>query len=234
VPKLEYVGPELELFALAKEWKSYLLQVIVPHLGPEVLEVGAGFGATTEFLCRRSARWVCLEPDPNLASRLANRVRSNELPPCCEVVSGTLDDLDPRLRFDSVLYVDVLEHIENDAQEAADAARRLRPFGRLIVLAPAHQWLYSRFDATIGHHRRYSKGSLASLMPPHLLLVELLYLDAAGLLASVANRLALRQGTPTRGQILFWDRALVRLSRRLDPLVGHRLGKSLLGVWEQR
>lgn len=233
MPKREYVGSELELFALAKQWKSYLLEVIAPHLGSEVLEVGAGFGATTEFLCRRPARWICLEPDPDLATRLAERVRAGELPRCCEVVSGTLDDLEPHRRFDSVLYVDVLEHVENDTREVADASRRLLPSGRLIVLAPAHQWLYSPFDAAIGHHRRYSKGSLGLLMPPHLRCVRLVYLDAVGLLASVANRLALRQSVPTRGQILFWDRALVRLSRRLDPLVGYRAGKSVLGVWEK-
>ncbi len=231
LPNREYVGSELELFALATQWKSYLLEVIAPHLGSEVLEVGAGFGATTEFLCRRPVRWACLEPDPALAKRLAERVRAGELPGSCEVVSGTLEDLDPHRRFDSVLYVDVLEHVQNDAGEVADASRRLLPSGRLIVLAPAHQWLYSPFDAAIGHHRRYSKGSLGRLIPPPLRCVRLVYLDAVGLCASVANRLVLRQSMPTRGQILFWDRALVPISRRLDPLVCYRAGKSVLGVW---
>ena len=150
------------------------------------------------------------------------------------MVVGTLEDLDPQLRFDSVLYVDVLEHVENDAREIARASQRLAPSGRLIVLAPAHQWLYSPFDAAIGHHRRYSKRSLLALMPPHLRGVRLVYLDAVGLLASVANRWALRQAEPTRDQILFWDRVLVRLSRRLDPLIGYRAGKSILGVWQRQ
>jgi hypothetical protein len=124
-----------------------------------------------------------------------------------------------------------LEHVENDAREIADVSRRLLPSGRLIVLA--HSWLYSPLGAAIGHHRRYSKGSLSLLMPPHLRCVRLVYLDAVGLLASVANRLAPRQGVPTRGQILFWDRALVPLSRWLDALVHYRAGQSVLGVWEE-
>ena len=234
LPHQEYVGSELELFALAKRWKSYLLAAIAPHLGTAVLEVGAGLGATTEFLCQAQTRWVCLEPDPRLAARLTERIRAGELPRCCKVVSGTLDDLDPQIRFDSVLYVDVLEHITNDAQEVTGASRRLGPSGRLIVLAPAHQWLYSPFDAAIGHQRRYSKGTLGALVPSDLRCVRLAYLDVVGLLASVANRLALRQSLPTRSQILFWDRVLVRLSRRLDPLVGYRAGKSVLGVWEKQ
>ena len=232
MPNQEYIGSELELFALATRWKSYLREVMSPHLGPEVLEVGAGFGATTDFLCRGATQWVCLEPDPRLAARLAERIRAGEIPRCCEVVHGTLNDLDPQLRFDSILYVDVLEHIKNDAQQVTDACRRLGPTGRLIVLAPAHQWLYSPFDAAIGHHRRYSTSSLAALIPPHLRCVRLGYLDAVGLLASVANRLMLRQTLPTRAQILFWDRALVLLSRQLDPVIGFRGGKSVLGVWQ--
>ena len=129
LPSQEYIGSELELFALATQWKSYLLQVIAPHLGSEVLEVGAGFGATTEFLCHRPAKWTCLEPDPALANRLAERIRDGELPRCCEMVSGSLNDLDSGRQFDSVVYVDVLEHIQEDARELVDATRRLRPRG---------------------------------------------------------------------------------------------------------
>jgi len=60
------------------------------------------------------------------------------------------------------------------------------------------------------------------------------YLDSAGLLASFLNRLALRQELPTRAQILFWDRVLVRVSRWTDPLCCRRVGKSLLVVFRRK
>jgi len=77
-------------------------------------------------------------------------------------------------------------------------------------------------------------GYLQKLTPAEgLKRVRLRYLDSAGLLASLANRLLLKSATPTQRQILFWDRILVRISRLLDPLSGYNLGKSLLAVWKK-
>lgn len=229
-----YVGNELDLFAAATRWKSYLRRQVARDLRGDVLEVGAGIGGTTRLLCDgNQPRWTCLEPDPVLASRLARAVDEGELPPCCEVAVGTIDDIAEHDSYDTILYIDVLEHIADDAAELARAAGRLRPGGRVIALSPAHNWLYTPFDRAIGHHRRYTKATLAALTPEGLRLDRLIYLDAAGLLASLGNRLLLRQSLPTARQVAFWDRVLVPCSRRLDPLLGHALGKSVLGVWRK-
>ncbi|MGH7358166.1 MAG: class I SAM-dependent methyltransferase, partial [Candidatus Rokuibacteriota bacterium] len=108
-----------------------------------MLEVGAGLGSTTRHLCDGSQRaWLCLEPDMAMAARLAGAIARGALPACCRARAGTIRDLPPDARFDAILYVDVLEHIEDDAAELVAAARALRPGGALIVLAPAHGWLY--------------------------------------------------------------------------------------------
>ena len=135
--------------------------------------------------------------------------------------------------FDSILYIDVLEHIEDDRGELSRAAALLRPRGFLVVLSPAHPRLFSEFDAAIGHHRRYTRSTLAAAAPEGLELVRLVYLDSVGLLASLGNRLLLRESMPTPRQIALWDRVMVRLSTRLDPILRHRLGKSVLGVWRR-
>lgn len=233
--EFKYVGTELELFAGAARWKRYVRRRIAPYLGAEVLEVGAGLGGSTRVLCGEAQRrWVGLEPDAGLAARLSDEVRSRRLPACCEVVVGTLDALPPGAAFDSVVYLDVLEHIEDDRGELARAGRLLRPGGHLIVLSPAHPWLFTPFDRAIGHHRRYTRASLGALQPPGFEPVRLDCLDSAGLLASLGNRLLLGQSMPTPRQIAFWDRILVCLSTRLDPLLGYRLGKSVLGIWRRR
>jgi SAM-dependent methyltransferase len=225
-----YVGTELDLFEKATTWKGYVLRRIAPYLGKSVLEVGAGHGGMTKVLCRGDFdRWVCLEPDPALAGRIAGRA----LPGCCEAVVGTLAELPEAGRFSSVLYMDVIEHIEDDRGELTRAAGRLAPGGHLIVLAPAHQWLFTPFDQAIGHYRRYSRPMLRAAGPPGLELVRLDYLDTVGLLASLANKLLLRQAMPTAGQIATWDRLMVPLSKVADPLVGRNLGKSVLGVWRK-
>lgn len=228
-----YIGNELELFAHAQNWKRYFGGVIAP-LGLRVLEVGAGLGATTAALCDGAQdEWLCLEPDRSLLAEVQARIQSGALPACCRPRAGTVTDLAPDERFDSILYIDVLEHIAEDRAELEQAARHLAPGGRLVALSPAYPFLYSPFDKAIGHHRRYTRASLAALTPPGCRQSKLLYLDSVGLLTSLANRLFLRQSLPTQAQILFWDRHLVPLSRRLDPLIGFRAGRSVISIWER-
>jgi SAM-dependent methyltransferase len=231
----DYVGTELELFANARRWKGYLRRVIAPYLGPDVLEVGAGIGATTAALYDGVARrWACLEPDARLATRLREAIASGTLPFCCEATIGTIDAVPESPAFDTALYIDVLEHIEDDRMELERVARRLKPGGRVVVLAPAHPFLYSPFDRAIGHFRRYTRRMLHDLRPAGLEFIAAWYLDSAGLLASLGNRLLLRQSMPTPRQVAVWDRVLVRASEWLDPLTFGRLGKSVLAVWERR
>jgi SAM-dependent methyltransferase len=229
-----YVGRELDLFAAATVWKAYVRRQVAPYLGPEVLEVGAGHGGTTRALIAPGfARWVCVEPDAALASRLGASIASGELPPCCSLIVGTLDQAGDQKPFDSLIYIDVLEHIEADRAELARAADLLRPGGYLVVLAPAHPWLMTPFDLAVGHYRRYSKASLRAVGPPGLGLVRLSYLDTVGLLASLGNRLMLHQATPGPRQIAIWDKWMVPLSRIVDPVIRYSAGKSVLGVWRK-
>ncbi len=227
-----YQGSELDLFQHAVNWKRYYARRLQPHITGDVLEVGAGIGATSRFLCGGDVRtWTCLEPDPALAARLRAALESEPLPVPGTVRQGTLADLPLDARFDTILYVDVLEHIEDDREELRQSAERLRRRGRLIVLAPAHGWLFSRFDRAIGHYRRYSAAMLADITPPPLHLTSAFYLDSAGMLASLANRILLRESHPTLAQIRFWDSTLVRLSHVLDPCSGYRIGKTVIGIF---
>lgn len=222
-----YVGDELKLFSEARNWRSYWTRVIEPYLGESVLEVGAGVGSVTRLLSPHHVNWTALEPDNNLAKRIEEEVVDSSV----EVVVGSIDAMVDAPVFDSILYADVLEHIEQDALEVRKAARRLRSGGFLIVLSPAHSWLFSHFDARVGHFRRYSIDSLVSLAPPNSTLQTCFYLDSVGLLASLANRFLLRTGAPTRRQIAVWDKSMIPVSRFLDRLIRHRLGKSVVVVW---
>ncbi|MDX1431972.1 MAG: class I SAM-dependent methyltransferase [Gammaproteobacteria bacterium] len=228
-------GLELELFARAVNWKRYWASVLRPYLGRRVLEVGAGIGESTRALCDGGAgSWLCLEPETALAARIEAKLHEGTLPACCTLRVGTLQDLEPGERFDTIFYIDVLEHIEDDTSEVAAAAARLEEGGHLCVLVPAHQQLFSEFDRMIGHHRRYDRASLDAVVGGRLERVMLRYLDSVGYLANLANRMLLRQSLPSEAQILFWDRVMVRASRVLDPLLLHRCGRSLLGVWRKR
>ncbi len=233
----EYCGGELELFAEALHWKSYIARACAPFLRGHVLEVGAGLGGSTRSLVQgeRVREWTALEPDPGqcaVLARAAQELSSARGVPV-HARGGVLADLADEPRFDAILYMDVLEHIADDRGELAGAARRLAAGGHIVVLAPAHQALYSAFDEQVGHHRRYDKRSLRVLGPAGLELVVLRYLDSVGLLASLANRLLLRRALPTRRQIRLWDGLMIPASRVLDPLSFGLLGKSILAVWKR-
>jgi SAM-dependent methyltransferase len=232
----EYVGSELELFSHAVNWKAYLRDQMGPYVRGDVLEVGAGIGGTTEVLCNADySSWTCLEPDERLAGMLRERKEAGVIPTPAEfsIEVGTTEGLHTARSFDAILYVDVLEHIADDVAEVRCSAELLRPQGNLIVLAPAHEWLYSPFDAAIGHVRRYDRRSLGKLAPPELRLCRVRYLDSIGLFASLSNRWLLRAKLPGIRQIRFWDRVMVPCSRPLDWLLRYRWGKSLLAVWER-
>jgi SAM-dependent methyltransferase len=225
----KYEGSELDLFEKARNWKAYWRAQIRDFVRGDVLEVGAGIGANTLTLAGLDfERWTCLEPDAALAARVT-------LPPGGRHRSevGTIDDLPADARFDSILYIDVLEHIGDDRAEMARAAARLNPGGTVIVLSPAHPFLFTPFDAAIGHFRRYTRSSLAAAAPEGLRIEKLKYLDTVGVLAVAANLWLLKSSAPAESQILLWDRVLVPLSRIVDPMLAGRVGKSVLGIWRK-
>ena len=232
--EFHYVGSELELFANAKNWKSYWSKQLQPFLGGEVLEVGAGIGANTQYLqTSANQQWTCLEPDRSLAAQLRTSLDNRSARSNINVIVGTITDVDPKPQFSTILYIDVLEHIEKDSDELGQAMLRLKPGGFLVVLSPAHSWLFSDFDRNIGHFRRYTKKDLRAIEIEGLRLHRLRYLDSCGLIASASNRLFLRQSMPSLAQIKFWDKFLVPPSRLLDPLLIYAVGKSVLGVWQK-
>jgi SAM-dependent methyltransferase len=229
-----YEGKELELFAAARNWKAYWSQKISPHLGPAVLEVGAGLGVNTPYLLRSDqTSWLCLEPDADLASQIPTTLADHPVRGIVKTNVGTLRTLPSDQGFDTILYIDVLEHIEDDHAEMRAASSHLKPRGKIVVLSPAQPWLFTPFDHAIGHFRRYTRQTLRACTPAGTELLEMYALDSCGLMASVANKFLLHQSMPSVRQIAFWDRVLVPASRMIDPLIGFSLGKSLVAVWQK-
>jgi 2-polyprenyl-3-methyl-5-hydroxy-6-metoxy-1,4-benzoquinol methylase len=207
-----YIGTELELFAQAKNWKNYIRCLLRQYIRGDVLEVGAGMGSNTKLLSHSQYnQWLCLEPDFELFQRLEHTIASNGIINC-DAQQGRVDSLNEGQVFDSILYTDVLEHIEDDETEVIKATQHLKVDGNLMILGPAHQWLFTPFDAAIGHYRRYNKPMLKTILPEEIEIIKFVYLDCIGLLASLANKLVL-ESQPTLKQIKVWDQLMVPLSK---------------------
>jgi SAM-dependent methyltransferase len=143
----------LETLEEATRYNAWVCSHLVPYLGARNLELGAGLGTLTEIIARRfDVTPVDLAAD-NLAAlrrRFAGHPRVS--PPL-----GDFLEYDAERSLDAVYSSNVLEHIEDDERIIRHAARVLVPGGRFVAWVPAGMWLYSRFDRSIGHYRRYSQ-----------------------------------------------------------------------------
>jgi len=229
--ELEYIGSELELFESAHNWKRYWFDIIKPYTGKRILDVGAGIGATAKLFSNSKLDcYLAVEPDPGNIKIIQEKASTNKFNNSFQYKSGGIEALGENDYFDTVLYIDVLEHILADKRELEIASKHLLPGGRIIVLSPAHQWLFSQFDKSVGHIRRYNKKSLLLTKPDRLIVERMCYVDSIGIFASAANRLLLRNKTPSKQQIKLWNDYMIPLSRYLDKLTRYSVGKSILAV----
>jgi SAM-dependent methyltransferase len=228
-PGGEYAGRDLEAMDFAERYHRWILSEFRPFVRGEVAEVGAGSGAFSRMLLElpEVRRLAAVEPSGRMHALLEQRIAGD---PRAEAHRAFFAEVAPRSALDAILYVNVLEHVEDDAGELAVAAAALRPGGHLCVFVPALRWLYSPFDAAIGHHRRYHRGELVEkVRAAGLSVVRCRYFDAAGILPwLVAFRLLRR--TLGGGQVRLYDRLVVPLAAPLERLVAPPLGKNLLLV----
>jgi 2-polyprenyl-3-methyl-5-hydroxy-6-metoxy-1,4-benzoquinol methylase len=232
----EYIGQELALFKEAVNWKDYAFSQFATFIKGDVLEVGAGIGTNTLVFANRKDiqfdSWTATEIDADQVQILRDVQAQGGLTAKHQVKQMYVSDATQQ--YDTLIYIDVLEHIENDKAELEQALRTLAPGGHLIVLCPAHNWLFSPFDAAIGHYRRYNKQMYLDILPKGFQVQRLRYLDSVGILASAANKLFLKKPYPTLANIKFWDNNIVPISKVTDTLLGYSLGKSVLLVAQKK
>lgn len=223
----DYIGKELELFSHATRWKRYWQSKLAPYVRGAVAEIGAGIGANTPFFMAHAKAMTVTELDSAQCDIIRERF-SNQAVTIHNAPLSSVTGL-----YYTICYIDVLEHIEDDRGELALAYEKLSPGGNLVILAPAHQWLFSPFDNAVGHYRRYNKTTLLALKPAGAQCKKAFYLDSVGCAASFANRILLGQSMPTVKQILLWDRMMVPLSRLIDPLLGFMFGKTVIVIFSK-
>lgn len=230
----QYIGDELHVFKHAENWKNYFSSKLKPYVRGKVLEVGAGIGANTNYLLAHSTEvtsWYMVEPDANLASQIKKK-QSAFNHSDVNIINGTIKNVQNET-FDTILYIDVLEHIEDAKLEIQHAKSILNSGGRLIILVPAYNFLFNDFDRAVGHFRRYNKGMLISQVNGSLEKERLFYLDSLGFFASLTNKLILKKSIPSEKDIYFWDRFIIRLSYISDFVFFNTFGKSLIGVFKE-
>lgn len=158
----------LEAMARAKWYNKWLFSLMEEHLGGEILEVGAGIGNFTSLLAKKGNVTV-IDIRKDYVRNLKNDFGSH-------VLAGLGDVEKDRYffgvrKFDTVVCLNVLEHIKDEYKAMKNMFNLLKSEGKLVLLVPAHKALYSNFDQEIGHFRRYSKHQLKNKLEDMGLLV---------------------------------------------------------------
>lgn len=154
----------LESLSGAPSISRWYLEQFKPWLGDRILEAGCGAGNLTAHLIR-STRLTALDIDEQHVSQVADKFGHLEN---VSVEHGDLEDSETFDRlgsdYDSVLCVNVLEHLEKPETAVEGFTRVLKPGGHVLVLVPAHQWLFSAADEALGHTMRYTREDLVGLL----------------------------------------------------------------------
>jgi SAM-dependent methyltransferase len=208
----------LDRMADADNYNGWLLERAAPYIGRSILDFGAGIGTFTETLASSGAEVVAIEPDPQFIPRLRERFAGSDRVTVVEADAGWLEGDAAHDRFDTVLCLNVIEHIADDAAVLRGLRDSLLPGGHLLLLVPAHQLLFGATDRSVGHERRYSRAPLRALLEQTgLTPVEVRYVNPVGALGWLVSSRVLRREQVPAGPLRAYDR-LVPAFQRLDRL----------------
>ena len=222
--KIDYEGWELEHFDNSINFRNYQNDLFKNHLRGHVAEVGPGNGENLQIYKDKVEILELYEPSKVLFENLISKFGSDKK----FIIKNEVFSLKENT-YDSILYLDVLEHIEDDHQEIIKAFNSLKEGGKLIINVPAFQHLYSNFDKDVKHFRRYSKKTLLNLIKNlNYLSYELKYYDSLGYILSLMSKLFTKNYKNNfNKKIKLWN-SLIPLSKILDTLIFHLFGKSLI------
>lgn len=245
----------LEVMASAPAYNRWMYSRISRWVGSRVLEVGAGIGNISQFYLDRE-RVVLTDTESVYREELLRRFgehrvaerRHSDVPveadrrsgkdrraARIEVLEFSLPEVPDELvgeRFDTIICLNVLEHIEQDVTALRTLNNLLEPGGHLILLVPALPSIYGTLDRALGHYRRYTPDTLRSLyedIPFQMRHLE--YFNMPGIAGWwFTGRVLRRELIPLR-LLSVYDR-LVPLFR-LERLLPFRVGQSLIAIGQR-
>jgi SAM-dependent methyltransferase len=209
-------------------YRRYQLDLISPHCGNTVLEVGAGLGEFAAGLTDLD-RLVVTDADPGAVELLAERFADRPEVEARQLALG--DELSLDKPVDSVIAINVLEHIEDDAGALRSLAELVVPGGTIVLWVPGYQQLYGEFDRRVGHVRRYTPATVSDAVLRAGLQVELA--KPVNLLGGIAWWAAVRRGgstAPNPRLVAIYDKFIVPVTRAVESRVRVPFGQTVLCV----
>ncbi len=225
----KYPEIALERFDKSNFWIFYFVLKIRKFLKDGILEVGAGCGSFTKGYMKNFQSITLTDTDEGSYNLLKkNFINEKNI----NVLNSNIEDIDSR--FNTLLYFNVLEHIEDDKLEIKNALEKLNYGGHLIILVPAHQKIYSNLDKAVGHYRRYNINFFKENKFKNSEIVKLHYLDFFGYALYYLNKIFFKKETyPTAVKIFIWDKISTPLTTIVDFFTGYKFGKNILCIYRK-
>jgi glycosyltransferase involved in cell wall biosynthesis len=214
---LESGAKILDSLAGTKRFNRWMADTVRPWLGTRVLELGAGIGNMSQHLSRGRKTYVASDIDEEHMARLRVRFRGRPNLEVCKCDLCDSEDFKPLLGgFDSVVCLNVVEHVKDDLRALRNIFSALKPGGRAIILVPQDQKAYGTLDEVLGHYRRYSEAQLRTRMEEAGFEVErMLHFNRVTRPGWRFNGQVLKRRSFSRFQLRVFD-TLVPLWRRID------------------
>lgn len=213
-------GEILDAFSVTPHFNRWMADTVRPFCGRRVLEIGAGMGNLTRHLARRRDRYVATDIDEEHLNRLEKRLRHHVNLEIAVCDLSRAEDFGPFAgQMDTVVCLNVLEHVEDDVGALRNLYSVLGRGGRAIILVPEGQGIYGKLDEVLGHYRRYSRDLLRERLEQAGFTVErILDFNRISRPAWYISGKVLRRSRISRLQLRLFDWT-VWLWRRLDPYI---------------
>lgn len=215
--------------AEGQRYRRYQRDLIAPYVGRSVLEIGSGLGDFSAQFRDQLDYLAVSDNDPYCLSRLTERYRGRGDVDVLEVALP--GDVPVRRQVDTVVLMNVLEHIADDAQALRDLAACLAPEGRIIVWVPGYMQLYGEFDRLVGHCRRYTPARLREAVAAAGLDLEMC--RPVNFIGGIAwwltvRRFGVQHASPRLARI--YDATVVPVTRVIERLFHPPFGQSVICV----
>ena len=230
----EYEGRDLEVLSNLPHYYDWIVDTFRPWLRGHAMEIGAGIGTISTRVVDNVERLDIVEPSAHLAPWFPKSLTEN---PKTSFFFETLERHLPQVAdttCDSLVMVNVLEHIEDDVATVRELHRVLKPGGHLLLFVPALGFLFSELDRLHGHYRRYYLHPLADLLERNGFQIVLKrYFDMAGILPWWLINTVGKKTDFDPDMVGFYDRFIIPASRFLEKRISPPFGRNIIIIAER-
>jgi len=218
----------LEGLATAVNHRQWFVELAIPFLGDDPIEIGSGLGDYALEWAPYFSRFTATEADPDRLVALKERLGGHGRQVDIRQMLLPADEVNT---YSGAVSYNVLEHIEDHVGALQSMARLVRPGGRIVLIVPAFPFAMSPVDIATGHVRRYTKKSMrAALTEAGLTIERLHYANALGLIGYYVAT-SIFQLTPKEGPMVkLYDRLILPVTRAAEHVVRPPFGQSVFAV----